>query len=524
LATSFAFISSCSDEPVGSKQENAIQSISDLQVVDGIIQISNKSSLTNIAKAYQKDAQGQNEFNNAIKTLQKNGFKPLTPIFEANDSKRIETFVKDKIKRLEKLESDLGITSKTISSSTIKLEDEIIADPFYSTLLNENREIVVGDDIYKYTELGLYFCKKEDKQILYDFLNNMTPAERMTIITKNRTSTGIQYPNNELLEDVGSGISHFNKMLAPDPCDHNWAMDFCAGGSGPAPQVQQAVLNASNLGACAVETQGFFEHIFGASEDCNDYYNDNRRIQTSFWNQNFLVYASVGTSARFQKQESAVWGAITWWEKSYATKMELGVNYVTYKYNYNVPMYNQGYFNYSTTFFEYNGTKYNVNGQVIPTVPTGSGNFKFNTNSNQKVIDIWVLGANLQLDNGQVNSYIDQALNQLISQINAYDVKQELLAKKASGDLKANIIYAVPFGNSVKFITANAGWKANDEHVITQYFDFNFTFTYKNSYETTGDYLSGLNGATSYTEVKAEVYGAALHNNLWRGRRLIYNQ
>ncbi len=89
MTTSFIFVTSCSDEPVGSKQENAIQSINDLQVVDGIIQISNKTSLTNIAKAYQKDAQGQNEFNNAIKTLQRNGFKPLTPIFEKNNSKQV---------------------------------------------------------------------------------------------------------------------------------------------------------------------------------------------------------------------------------------------------------------------------------------------------------------------------------------------------------------------------------------------------------------------------------------------------
>ena len=38
-----------------------------------------------------------------------------------------------------------------------------------------------------------------------------------------------------------------------------------------------------------------------------------------------------------------------------------------------------------------------------------------------------------------------------------------------------------------------------------------------------GDYLMGLNGATSYTNVKADVYGAALRNNQWGGSSLLYN-
>ncbi len=67
-------------------------------------------------------------------------------------------------------------------------------------------------------------------------------------------------------------------------------------------------------------------------------------------------------------------------------------------------------------------------------------------------------------------------------------------------------------------------WRENNSHRIVHYFDFNFLFTWNNGYSGYGDYLNGLNVATDYTEVKADIYGAALHNNEWRGSRLTYIQ
>ena len=36
------------------------------------------------------------------------------------------------------------------------------------------------------------------------------------------------------------------------------------------------------------------------------------------------------------------------------------------------------------------------------------------------------------------------------------------------------------------------------------------------------DYLAGLNGATSYTNVEADIYGAAFYANQWGGSRLLF--
>ena len=76
----------------------------------------------------------------------------------------------------------------------------------------------------------------------------------------------------------------------------------------------------------------------------------------------------------------------------------------------------------------------------------------------------------------------------------------------------------------MRFITNNVTWEANDDHVINRVFDFNFSISWNSGYTGYGDYLSGLTNATSYKNVSADVYGAALHNNFWKGRRLMYEK
>lgn len=425
------------------------------------------------------------------------------------------------------MEKELGINSKIYSDGEYSINDDLIKDPFFSTILNENREIIIGEDFYKYTELGLYFCKKSDRKILYDYLENLTTAERISIITKNREPQKKRSKSDEgQIENVGNGISHFYKLMYIDP--DKLDPDYQGGGGGSyTPPAPPAILNAPYLGLCVVEGQGFFEGIFGVTEDCYDHYSNNRRVITSFWNQNYLIYASIGSSVSLEKRNVLDFWlfSIVWWDNSFADKMALGVNSINYKYNFNVPMFNQSEYNYATTFFEYNGTKYNINGQVIPTMPTGKGKFIFDTDSNQNVLDITVLGYNHKIDNNQLNGYIDDVVNAIVSNSVMPQIeKQRLQSDKNNGNLKANVLYAVPFTNNVKFITTDVAWRENNVHRITHYFDFNFLFTYKSTYSGYSQYLNGLNGATSYTEVKADIYGAALHNNEWRGRRLTYSE
>jgi hypothetical protein len=48
--------------------------------------------------------------------------------------------------------------------------------------------------------------------------------------------------------------------------------------------------------------------------------------------------------------------------------------------------------------------------------------------------------------------------------------------------------------------------------------------TWKSDYSGAGDYLQGLNGATKYTKVEADIYGAAYKSGQLGGSRLTYSE
>lgn len=271
---------------------------------------------------------------------------------------------------------------------------------------------------------------------------------------------------------------------------------------------------------CNVTSNGFLEGIFGPSQTCDKGMNENRRVRTKFWNQNYFVFSSIGCKTKFQKHIER-WYA-TWWEKSYAEKLELGVNYVSYDYEFNVPVFNQQQYNNETTFFEFNGKRYNSNGGVITTIPTGVGNFNFNTSSTQSTLNIYILGYNVT--NQNINQVIDLAVNQMVNGVQNYLDKQNLITNIQNGTVKYNLINAVPFSNKVKVITTDVKWYRNNDNSITRYFDFNFLFSWNSNYENVGDYLEGLLGSTTYKNVRADIYGAAYRKGQWAGSRLILNK
>lgn len=535
---SLCLVLSCSENEDTNQISHNNLDLNAINVENGIVKISSKQYLNQIVTSYKSGVEGQNKFNDKIKSLQKNGFKPLTPIFDGLSDAEIKEFVIRKKERVQQRNVMFGLSARNSMDYELDLDDDLIKDPVFAALLNEEREIIIEDELYKYTELGMFKIDFDEKQVLTDYLDSITPMEKRALILQYKNEYSTTNKPQEVNEDLGSGLTTF-RIKAVDllryPYPSNTDYDGGEGGSsgsssgGTTSTMGNGVYDPTTFGGCTIESQGFFEGIFGVSEACTEYYNDNRRVKVTFWNQNFLVFSSIGASTRLQKREcmNFLWMSICWWEKSYAESIKLGINNVTFKYDFNVPVFNLAEYNYSTTFFEYNGTKYNINGQVIPTVPTSAGSFNFPVNNSNNVIDITILGNNVALNNGQVNQVIDGLLNQIIGGIQSFGLKQELLAKKAAGTLEVRAVYAVPFSNYVKFIIAKQNWGANNDNSVVHYFDFNMLFSYNsnNNYNpTTGsgaiNILQGLNGATSYTEVKADLFGAALHNNFWKGRRL----
>ncbi|KOP39631.1 MULTISPECIES: hypothetical protein [unclassified Flavobacterium] len=512
-------LASCENDFDKTESNDASAALEEIEVVDdNTVKIESKASLLTIFKSYKENVANQNNFNDKIRKIQNKGFKSLTPLFREGDSEGVQKFVLEKKKRIAKRNVEFGITSKPGANEEVALDDELISDPLLSSLLNENREIIVGDSLYKYTETGLYFCHVNNKQKLYDYLNKTSVTSRMSKFTKTRM-TGKAMPQVVVADD---GINQF----LPTPA-YIQPIDPGSGGGGgggytpPAPPVTTSPkLIKQNLEISYIEKNSIWEKVFGASDKAEDYYSDNRRIQVSFWNQNYYLFSSVGCSARLQKREKTL--GVSYWEKSYADIIELGVNDVQYDYKFNTPVYNQGSYNYSTVFFEYKGVKYNIDGKIITKLPTDGPRFIFDTGDPEEGLTIFIHNNEYDLLTAkELNKAIDVLAKAFATKMPSTVDKVLLNDKIKNESLKYNVLKAPSLSNTVTFKTQNVKWSRNDDNAITNYFDFNFLLTWKSTYENTEDYLNGLKGATSYSNVSIDLYGAALHNGEWRGRRLL---
>lgn len=522
--------SSCDNNFEDKKEiKNQNNVIEKLELVDGTIRIENITTLRSIFNSYKNNNEGQNNFNKEIRYVQNRGFKPLTPIFDENENEKIEKFLINKKQKIQNRNLEFGITSKFLSDDDedeIDFDDELISDPILAALLNEDREIYVADSLYKYTETGLYFCHKRDKQKLYDYLQNTTPLEKLETAKKGSSFNSVMSKlsstfANELVE-VTNGIMQF----IPNPID-----DFGGGmyvslpnmpNLNPSFIVENPRLIKQSLPMAFSKKNSWFEKIFGETEVDTEHYGDGKRLKVKFWNHNYLLFSSIGCSARFQKRVKIL--GVSGWQKAYAQQIELGINRAEFDYNFNVPMYDIARYNYESFFIEYNGVKYDRYGKQIFNFPIDKPSFLFSEASSQKVLTIFIFDNKYEIDykwSDLKNIAVDAALKALVDNMPYSATKNELNKIIQDGDSKYDIIRAIPFNSAVTLTTMGVKWTNNDDNAITHYFDFNFLFTWTNEYSGVGDFLKGLKGGTSYNNFKVDVYGAALHNGQWKGRRII---
>lgn len=506
---SFTILSSCENNFEDEKKTETTNSFSTkLDLIEGTIKIENKTILKGIFKDYKKDTEQQNNFNNEIRKMQNKGFKPLTPIFDENDTEKIKNFFIAKKQHLQKRNIEFGTTSKSaVFDDEIDFDDELISDPVLAGLLNENKEIYVADSLYKYTETGLYFCLIKDKQKLYNYLDKISITSKKQQIT------------NKIIQEV-TEVSEGINLFIPMEDLNSGGVSTLTPAPNPTPVLISPTLIKQNLPICRIDKQGWLEKIFGETEVDTEDYGDGKRVKVKFWNQNYFLFSSIGCSARFQKRVKIL--GISGWQKSYATQIELGVNNIEYTYKFNVPQFNASKYQYSTVFFESNGLKFNQEGRIIDKMPTGKSSFIFDSESPQDALNITICNDILTLLSAkEANMIIDNLARAAVNALPGMADKYLLQNKIANGKIKYNIIIATPLDNKVTFKVMGVKWTNNDDNAITNYFDFNFLLTWSSAYESPEDYLKGLNGAKKYNALSADIYGAALHNNVWKGRRLI---
>lgn len=99
LLVSVSLFISCETDLEITTSNDAIPTLQNAKLVNGILHFDSKTSLVQIMTTYRNNSDYQQIFNNQILEFQRKGFKPLTPIFDEMNEEDVAHFVKRKLER-----------------------------------------------------------------------------------------------------------------------------------------------------------------------------------------------------------------------------------------------------------------------------------------------------------------------------------------------------------------------------------------------------------------------------------------
>lgn len=353
----------------------------------------------------------------------------LRPVVTEDNEQRIYDKTKE---RLEKIKGNRRfMASGSVRSKAGDIEsfvdaidglDEIIGDDVFSALLNSDGEIQVGDQIYKYTDAGIFIINDDKYDVLLKYLEDQKIADNPLYLTDDQVRTS--YMSGKISPVVytistDDGLGYYPGSYPGNNGGYSGSSGSSSSGT-PAvtdPNVQMANY-INSLQACSTYTT-FLQSLFGDSDMCVDKYESRRRVKTKAYNYNYYLVYNLGVKVKHQYR-----GWTGFWRKENVDEIRLGVLAGTFYYDYS------SYFNPSpsqnriTTIYNNNNrTIFDANTYWTPTyypgVYTISGYstqgfptiFKddfyiediipFNYPSSNTVVDYGLYGA-LQAGNGQL--------------------------------------------------------------------------------------------------------------------------
>jgi hypothetical protein len=225
------------------------------------------------------------------------------------------------------IRSTANRSSEAIFDYLDDLED-IVGDDTFAAFLNNNAEILVADEIYKYTDVGLFISKEDKFNNLENLLDAKNISKDLTIETSLSAKQAIlsEYPNDGITA-LNGDVSYF-KALYVDPDA------VYSGGGGYTPTPGSPVANdpsynafLNNLSSCTPHS-GLFGNLFGDNNVCIDKYASRRRVKTKAFNYNYLLVYHLGVKCVHQYK-----GNTGFWRVEATDEMRLVVEAAQFQYD-----------------------------------------------------------------------------------------------------------------------------------------------------------------------------------------------
>ncbi|VAW16111.1 hypothetical protein MNBD_BACTEROID03-1284 [hydrothermal vent metagenome] len=352
-----------------------------------------------------------------IRKLRNNGFVPLNPMFDENDSAAEQEYMSRRAKKAKK--HNFFFTNKTFNKEDADLEDDVITDPKFAAILNEDREIYVGNKFYKYTPYGLFFSKRKYKKHLLKYLKELSTSKtgKSTATQmlrerdcKNMLKGGGNTGKGENITAIDDKISLYSS------CGGAGGISIGGGGSGGSsstPDPAYPFELKSDLPVCYVKKNSLWQMVFGPAETCHDYFDSKRRIKSKFWSQSYFVYASIGTSVKYQKK---YW--LGWQTSNAVDFTEMGINNATFTYKNKISIFDQTFKDIQNdVLIRWKNTVWTADGRQLTNLPFQLPSWPFKNGTVDKFeIEIYIFDKSLSYDDKQAyKTILKQAKKFIVS-------------------------------------------------------------------------------------------------------------
>ena len=176
LILTLLLIFSCKEEYTLEEKKEAL-TLERVEIENGILAFSSKDFLNKTINDLKNS--DLDELETELNVYYEKGFRPLYPHYNDSDYERISDFTQRKISRSQKIlekNPQLKTTQATNGIVTLSddmntdLDDEIISDDEFASVLNDKREIIVNDTLYRFTYSGMFAVHKNEKKLLDDYI------------------------------------------------------------------------------------------------------------------------------------------------------------------------------------------------------------------------------------------------------------------------------------------------------------------------------------------------------------------
>ncbi len=223
--------------------------------------------------------------------------KPEDSIFvslvEANRQKVMSTLTEAQLEEIRNDEDELEFCP----------EDSIIADIRFAMLLNKDREIQVGDTIFRYFANGVAYtlaCYQSE----LDSLKNLIPTLEFAPNDPNQAHPTVIPGSNVEFQPLYFTTTRDVTIVDGGGMPILTDDDYKDLSEIPASDIRDIYYSPENW---KNDTDGNWFHktwsgIWGENVTAIKKVTDNKKLTLNFYDQNYLIYATIGTSLKMQKR------------------------------------------------------------------------------------------------------------------------------------------------------------------------------------------------------------------------------